>query len=118
MKDKRQPTPTEREDVLVIGAGPVGLTAALTLANAGVSVTVVEKSNQPGDLPRAISLQDESFRILDQLGLADALKEESLLDTGSRYFGLNERLLAEAKPVASRLGHPAKTQFDQPIMEQ
>ena len=118
MKDNRQPTPNESNDVLVIGAGPVGLTAALTLANAGVSVTVVEKSNQPGDLPRAISLQDESFRILDQLGLADALKEESLLDTGSRYFGLNERLLAEAKPVASRLGHPAKTQFDQPIMEQ
>lgn len=118
MKDNRQPTPTESDDVLVIGAGPVGLTAALTLANAGVSVTVVEKASQPGDLPRAISLQDESFRILDQLGLADALKAESLLDTGSRYFGRKERLLAEAKPVASRLGHPAKTQFDQPILEQ
>ncbi|HEY4615566.1 MAG TPA: FAD-dependent monooxygenase, partial [Citricoccus sp.] len=67
---------------------------------------------------RAISLQDESFRVFDQLGIADALKAESLLDTGSRYFGLGERLLAEARPVPSRLGHPAKTQFDQPILEQ
>lgn len=104
--------------VIVVGAGPVGLTAALLLADAGVRATVVEKSTTPGDLPRAISLQDESFRVLEQIAIADKLKTESLLDTGSRYFGLDECLLAEARPVASRLGHPAKTQFDQPILEQ
>ncbi|KUG52590.1 hypothetical protein AVL61_13595 [Kocuria rosea subsp. polaris] len=105
-------------EVIVVGAGPVGLTAALLLAEAGVRTTVVERSTAPGDLPRAISLQDESFRVLEQIGVADDLKAESLLDTGSRYFGLNDRLLAEARPVPSRLGHPAKTQFDQPILEQ
>jgi 3-(3-hydroxy-phenyl)propionate hydroxylase len=105
-------------EVIVVGAGPVGLTAALLLADAGVRTTVVERSTAPGDLPRAISLQDESFRILEQIGIADDLKAESLLDTGSRYFGLDERLLAEARPVPSRLGHPAKTQFDQPVLEQ
>lgn len=105
-------------EVVVVGAGPVGLTAALTLAEAGVQVTVVEKASAPGDLPRAISLQDESFRILEQIGLAEPLKIESLTDTGSRYFGLDEQLLAEAKPMPSRLGHPAKSQFDQPILEQ
>ncbi|MET7520098.1 FAD-dependent monooxygenase [Streptomyces sp. NPDC005480] len=108
---------TARRDVLVVGAGPIGLVAALLLADAGVRTTLVEKETGPGDLPRAISLQDESFRTLEQLGVADALKAESLLDTGSRYFGLGDRLLLEAWPVASRLGHPAKTQFDQPILE-
>lgn len=105
-------------DVVVVGAGPIGLVAALLLADAGVRTTVLEKATAPGDLPRAISLQDESFRTFEQLGVADALKGESLLDTGSRYFGLGERLMLEARPVASRLGHPAKTQFDQPILEQ
>ncbi|MER7798380.1 FAD-dependent monooxygenase [Microbacterium sp. NPDC096154] len=105
-------------DVVVVGAGPIGLVAALLLADAGVRTTIVEKATAPGDLPRAISLQDESFRTFEQLGVADALKAESLLDTGSRYFGLGEKLLLEAKPVASRMGHPAKTQFDQPILEQ
>ncbi len=105
-------------DVIVVGAGPVGLTAALLLAEAGVRTTVVERSTAPGDLPRAISLQDESFRILEQIGIAEDLKAESLLDTGSRYFGLDDRLLAEARPAPSRLGHPAKTQFDQPVLEQ
>lgn len=108
---------TARRDVLVVGAGPIGLTAALLLADAGVRTTLVEKEAAPGDLPRAISLQDESFRTLERLGVADALKAESLLDTGSRYFGLGDRLLLEARPVASRLGHPAKTQFDQPVLE-
>ncbi|GAA4707043.1 bifunctional 3-(3-hydroxy-phenyl)propionate/3-hydroxycinnamic acid hydroxylase [Pseudonocardia yuanmonensis] len=108
---------TARRDVLVVGAGPIGLVAALLLADAGVPTTLVEKETEPGDLPRAISLQDESLRTLDQLGVADALKAESLLDTGSRYFGLGDRLLLEARPVASRLGHPAKTQFDQPVLE-
>ncbi|MEZ7005490.1 FAD-dependent monooxygenase [Streptomyces sp. AD55] len=104
-------------DVVVVGGGPTGLIAALLLADTGVRTTLVEKETGPGDLPRAISLQDESLRTLEQLGVADALKAESLLDTGSRYFGLGDRLLLEAKPVASRLGHPAKTQFDQPLLE-
>ncbi|MFI6861460.1 FAD-dependent monooxygenase [Streptomyces sp. NPDC050421] len=108
---------TARREVLVLGAGPIGLVTALLLADAGVRTTLVEKAAEPGDLPRAISLQDESFRTLEQLGVADALKTESLLDTGSRYFGLGDRLLLEARPVASRLGHPAKTQFDQPVLE-
>lgn len=90
----------------------------MLLAEAGVTTAVIDKATQPGDLPRAISLQDESFRILDQLGLADRLKEESLLDTGSRYFGLDDTLLAEARPVPSRIGHPAKSQFDQPDLEE
>lgn len=105
-------------EVIVVGAGPVGLTAALLLADAGVRTTVLEKATAPGDLPRAISLQDESLRTLAQLGVADDLKAKSLLDTGSRYLGLNGRLLAEAKPVPSRIGQPAKSQFDQPVLEQ
>lgn len=104
--------------VIVVGGGPIGLTHALLLADAGISVTVFERMTQPGDLPRAISLVDESLRVMEQLGVAEELKAESLLDTGSRYFGLRDRLLTAAKPVPSRLGQPAKSQFDQPVMEQ
>lgn len=104
-------------DVVVIGAGPVGLTTALLLADGGASVALVEEAAQPGDLPRAISIADETFRIMDRFGLADALKAESLLDTGAKYFGLNDRVLAVAKPAPSRTGHPAKSQFDQPVLE-
>ncbi len=104
--------------IIVVGAGPVGLTHALLLADAGVPVTVLERATAPGDLPRAISIVDETFRTMELLGIADELKAESLTDTGSRYFGRDDRLLAAAKPVPSRIGHPAKTQFDQPVMEE
>lgn len=104
-------------DVIVIGAGPIGLTLAGLLAESGVRVTVVESRSEAGDLPRAISIVDETFRTLDALGVADALKAESNLDTGSRYFGRNDVLLAASKPAPSKLGHPAKSQFDQPVLE-
>lgn len=107
-----------RTDVIVIGAGPVGLTAALLLADGGAQVVLAESATAPSDLPRAISIADETFRTMDRLGLAQALKAESLLDTGSRYYGLRNRLLADAKPVPSHIGHPAKSQFDQPVMEE
>lgn len=104
-------------DVAVVGAGPVGLTAALLLADGGARVALLDAAEAPMDLPRAISIADETFRTMDRLGLADALKAESLLGTGSRYFGLNDRPLASSKPVPSRIGHPAKSQFDQPVLE-
>ncbi len=104
-------------DVIVVGGGPVGLTAALWLADGGATVSVVEAQTAPGDLPRAISIADETFRIMDHLGVCDELKAEALLDTGSTYYGLNDRLLAQAKPLPSRTGHPAKSQFDQPVLE-
>ena len=105
-------------DVAVVGAGPVGLTAALLLADGGARVVLLETANAPMDLPRAISIADETFRTMDRLGLADALKAESLLGTGSRYFGLNDRPLASSTPLPSRIGHPAKSQFDQPVLEE
>lgn len=104
-------------DVAIVGAGPVGLTAALLLARGGAEVLVCEAAAAPSDLPRAISIADETFRIMDRFGLAEQLKEESNLDTGAKYFGLNDRLLASSKPKPSRTGHPAKSQFDQPVME-
>lgn len=105
-------------DVAVVGAGPVGLTAALLLADGGARVVLLETAKAPMDLPRAISIADETFRTMDRLGLAEALKAESLLGTGSRYFGLNDRPLASSTPVPSRIGHPAKSQFDQPVLEE
>lgn len=108
----------DRFDVAVVGAGPVGLTAALLLADGGARVALLDAATEPMDLPRAISIADETFRTMDRLGLAEALKAESLLGTGSRYFGLNDRPLASSKPVPSRIGHPAKSQFDQPVLEE
>ena len=104
-------------DVLVIGAGPTGLTAANLLADQGLSVALIEKSPGSGDEPRAISATDETLRVMAQIGIMSRLAPEMLMDTGARYYGRGERILADVRPGNPRLGQPGKSQFDQPVME-
>ena len=103
-------------DVVVVGAGPVGLTAANLLADYGVRVALLEREATISDEPRAISITDESLRVMDQLGVLAELIPEMLMDTGARYFGRKGNLLAEVRAKVPRLGHPVKSQFDQPIL--
>lgn len=104
-------------DVLVVGAGPIGLAAANLLADQGVNVMLVERHAGTSDEPRAISATDETLRVMQQIGILDRLAPEMLMDTGARYFGRKEQLLAEVYPASPRLGQPGKSQFDQPVME-
>ena len=62
-------------DVLVVGAGPVGLLTALTLAQAGAAVTVVEASATPSDSPRAAAFFATSLIVFQELGLLDELDQ-------------------------------------------
>jgi 3-(3-hydroxy-phenyl)propionate hydroxylase len=109
--------PTIETDVVVLGAGPTGLTAANLLADFGVNVVLVERHPGSGDEPRAISATDETLRVMQEIGVMDRLAPEMLLDTGARYFGRKGQLLADVRPGAPRLGQPGKSQFDQPVME-
>ncbi|WP_026925977.1 FAD-dependent monooxygenase [Granulicoccus phenolivorans] len=69
--------PTTRTDVLVVGAGPSGLMAAVCLARLGVEVTVVDAKSGPTRESRALALQARSMEIYDQLGLVDRVLAEA-----------------------------------------
>ena len=56
-------------DVLIAGAGPVGLTAALQLARWGVSVRLVDAAAGPATTSRALGTHARSLEIYDQLGI-------------------------------------------------
>jgi menaquinone-9 beta-reductase len=62
-----------RSDVLVIGAGPAGSTAATVLARAGRSVTVIDKAIFPRDKCCGDGLTTLALRELEQLGLQPAM---------------------------------------------
>ena len=65
-------------DVLIVGAGPVGLTAALLLERLGRTVAVVERRDGPLRAPAAHAINARTFEIWRQIGLdVDAIRAEA-----------------------------------------
>lgn len=70
-------------DVVVVGAGPVGLTLAHELGSRGVRVQLVEPRREPDtSSPRCKQINPRSMEHFRRLGLADAVREASLLPFG------------------------------------
>ncbi len=73
-------------DVLVIGAGPAGLFAALELVRHGVRSRVVERQPRPHQQARATALQPGTLEILQQAGCLDRLLGDSVHLRFARAF--------------------------------
>jgi 2-polyprenyl-6-methoxyphenol hydroxylase-like FAD-dependent oxidoreductase len=58
-------------DVLIVGAGPTGLTLACQLARRGVDCRIIEASPTPPAGSRGKGLQPRSLELLDELGIVD-----------------------------------------------
>jgi 2-polyprenyl-6-methoxyphenol hydroxylase-like FAD-dependent oxidoreductase len=69
--------PSRTADVLVVGAGPTGLMAALVLARVGVQVEIVDPKSGPTRESRALGVQARSMELYAQLGLVDQVLAES-----------------------------------------
>ena len=61
------------DDVVVVGAGPTGLTAAIELARRGVGVRVLDAADGPHRGSRGKGLQPRTLELLDAMGVADRL---------------------------------------------
>ena len=94
---------TGRSPILVVGAGPVGLTAAWALARRGASVRLVDRSRGRADTSRALVLWSRTLEVLDALDERGGA--ETLLAAGHHVTGATVRAP----------GHPgdlARIEFD------
>jgi 3-(3-hydroxy-phenyl)propionate hydroxylase len=72
--------------VVVAGAGPVGLAAALELARRGIACVVLDRKNTVNDGSRAICVSRHSFETLQQLGVAERFERKGLGWTHGRCY--------------------------------
>jgi 2-polyprenyl-6-methoxyphenol hydroxylase-like FAD-dependent oxidoreductase len=71
---ERAPTgESEHCDVLVVGAGPTGLTLAAQLARFGVRCRIIDSSADRAHESRALGIQPRTLEVLRPLGVADEL---------------------------------------------
>jgi 2-polyprenyl-6-methoxyphenol hydroxylase-like FAD-dependent oxidoreductase len=105
-------------DVAIVGYGPVGQAAAALLGRVGHRVVVFERSKDFYRLPRAVHLDHEVMRLLQALGLADALAEEMIPVREYHWFGADgEPVLRFEVPSPARSAWEPHYMFFQPELE-
>lgn len=88
-------------DVVVCGAGPVGLTAALKLARHGVSCHILEKRDSLNLASKASTFHPPTLEILDEFGLMDVMTELGCKAERIAYFRIGAGVIAEFNQPAS-----------------
>ncbi|MFD7963892.1 FAD-dependent monooxygenase [Streptomyces zaomyceticus] len=104
-----------RGPVAVVGAGPVGLTAALVLARTGVPVTLLESRETLATESRASTFHPSTLDLLDELGVAAALRRQGRTVDRVQWRDLDGLVHAELdySVLSGHTGHPYRLHVEQ-----
>jgi 3-(3-hydroxy-phenyl)propionate hydroxylase len=109
--------PEIKAEVVIVGAGPTGLTLANLLGGMGVSVALIERNLTTVQEPRAVSIDDESMRTMQAIGLDEALEKIVVRGYGSRYLSPDSELFLTVEPTSRDYGFDKRNAFQQPDLE-
>jgi len=119
--DLRRDSDGQRQPVLVVGAGPVGLVAALALRAADLPVVVLEAEADGRERPgsRAIYLHGESLRHLETLspGLGQELARQGLVWTTKKTYWREHLVYERTYPPPDPRVLPHSTNLSQVAIE-
>ncbi len=79
-------TPPARHPVIVVGAGPIGLAAAIDLAQRGIRVVLLDDSDRIGEGSRAICFSKRALEVCDRLGVGDAMVAKGVTWSTGKVF--------------------------------
>jgi putative polyketide hydroxylase len=109
--NKIEARPDERPldvPVLIVGAGPAGLTAAVALAQYGIKCLLVERRRGPAPLPRATWVSTRSMELFRSWGLEDRIRAGGVEVEWLRWH--SETLASADAGYASPTGFPTRDQ--------
>lgn len=78
--------------VLVVGAGPTGLTAAVELSRMGVGVRIVDRAGQASTTSKALAVQARTIELLQPRGVGDAMLREGTTARAASLYGRGRKL--------------------------
>lgn len=107
----------EMHDVVVVGAGPVGLILANILGMYGRSVAVLEAGDDLIDYPRGVGLDDESLRTIQTVGLVETVLPHTTPHHIMRLVNSAGNVLLVNDPATTEFGWGRKHGFIQPEVD-
>ncbi|BBC30917.1 hypothetical protein SGFS_022110 [Streptomyces graminofaciens] len=96
--------PRRAPDVLIVGGGPAGLSAAVLLGNRGVDILLVERHAAASPLPRAHLLNQRTMEIFTEMGVADAVYDLSPPEDRWHKVAWHTTLAGPAAPFGQVIG--------------
>jgi 2-polyprenyl-6-methoxyphenol hydroxylase-like FAD-dependent oxidoreductase len=104
--------------VAIVGAGPVGCSAALFLAARGVASVLLEAADAPAKDLRASSFHPPTLEMLDSVGLAEPLIARGLVTPHwqVRVHESGERALFDLAHIAEDTRYPFRQQCEQSVL--
>lgn len=103
--------------VLVVGAGPCGVTVANLLGVYGVRTILIDRSPDVIDYPRGVGVDDESLRVFQACGMGTQVHADMVQNQALIWFDSNRTKLAEVAPAGQPYGWPRRNSFLQPMLE-
>ncbi|MGH8237674.1 MAG: FAD-dependent monooxygenase [Steroidobacteraceae bacterium] len=104
-------------DVLIVGAGPSGLTLANLLGRRGVRTLLIDSKTGPIDDPRAVSVDDEALRVMQLAKTHQLIARHMVPNTGYSMMSPGGRRIARIAPTRAELGFPKRNNVHQPRFE-
>ena len=105
--------------VVVVGHGPTGVIAAGLLGDRNIRTLAIDRQRDVYDKPRAIAIDHEILRLLDNIGAAERVKPYIAPFPASQHFGARGQLIRRIDMVGEPypLGYTPSMVFTQPPVE-
>ncbi|KAH7392870.1 FAD binding domain-containing protein [Pyrenochaeta sp. MPI-SDFR-AT-0127] len=110
---------TEAHKVIIVGAGPVGLTTAINLARLGVDTLVLEQGDGIDQSPRATSYQPCVMAEMQETGILEDVKKKSMVNNVLSYWlgrGPEKERVAVVEKLEGGSKFPSGINCGQPIL--